>query len=744
MLLRAHGACQVLAARARFFAARRKAVKGEQRKWRRATEWVAVEEEMMSQRPREKAFLEDGLRTQEVLQWHRKEVQESNEVNDVAVQSSQERNRWWDNWEAEWDEGWDWEEKWQHRRPDGSIAQVDEVILGKDSPRRPRGPMWLQDGGYQPVPTLNHQQLTEAIVNARNNAQVDELHWQALCRRAELVAVSMTPAELLAIARCVGERQSGQLRLMWKIASMAVERISSFTTEDLVCFAHVYSSLDSVHHGMLNVVALILASPEDERMMDPMLAVDALKSFARAQYPLPLLVQEVRRIILQEASGTLKPKEALSALDSFSRLKSLDGELLAVLVPPSLQGSVSEICSAASWARSQLQNGGLTAPSEMPSAMSDSDALRSILSALRESLSNCKLQQLQLRSDRSSEPLCILPHKKGPTAVRGRLLLDAARLLSAGLGEPGDLDLAADLLRSVSAMRAGQNFIALWPTDALVDWMEVLEKLKPSSLPHELLPSMLGFIGADPTKLIRRPAMIASLADLLPGVLQTYGGQETSVSAIFDTGKMLCDVLEPELFRLRLQETFRVLDACLQVQALSSGDWTEGFQPHLLALLEAVFEALPAKFKSEAVFHRRAVRSGSELAAWCNLLACAMVHRKPPESLWALLAEECQGALAAAGLGEDLPGVSGALVAKQILEAFLSVQGVYQWDILDTETPLGRLALSVQTQWRHAIAKDGELEDPLHEPAPIPPQDAQSLRNLLRQSGIELPLEVRI
>ena len=743
MLLRAHGARQVLPAHARFFAARRKVVKGEQRKGRRATEWVAVEEEMMSQRPREKAFLEDGLRTQEVLQWHRKEIVDSNEVNDVAVQSSKDRNRWWDNWEAEWDEGWDWEERWQHRRPDGSVAQVEEVILGKDSPRRPRGPMWLQETGYQPVPTLNHQQLTEAIVNARKNAQVDELHWQALCRRAELVAVSMTPAELLAIARCVAERQSGQLRLMWKIASMAVERISSFTSEDLVCFAHVYSSLDSVHHGMLNVVALILASPEDERTMDPILAVDALRSFARAQYPLPLLLQEVRRIILQ-ASGSLKPKDALCALDSFSQLKSLDGELLSVLVPPSLQGSLSETCAAASWARSQLESGGLSldAPPEMSRAMSDADALRSILSALRESLSNSKWQQLQLRSDRNSEPLCILPHKEGPSAVRGRLLLDAARLLSAGLGE-GDLNLAAELLRSVTATRAGQDFIALWPTDALVDWLEVLEKLKPSSVPPELLPSMLGFIVADPTKLIRRPAMIASLADLLPCVLETYGGQETSVSAIFHTGKLLCDILEPELFRLRLQETFRVLDACLQVQALSSGDWTEGFQPHLEALLAAVFEALPAKFKSEAVFHRRSVRSGAEVAAWCQLLASALAHRRPPESLWALLAEESQVVLAAAGLGED-GGVSGALVAKQILEAFLSLRGVYQWDILDTETPLGRLALSVQAQWRHAIAKDGELEDPMHEPAPIPPQDAQSLRNLLQQSGIELPLEVRI
>lgn len=68
----------------------------------------------------------------------------------------------------------------------------------------------------------------------------------------------------------------------------------------------------------------------------------------------------------------------------------------------------------------------------------------------------------------------------------------------------------------------------------------------------------------------------------------------------------------------------------------------------------------------------------------------------------------------------------------------------YEWEIADPETPLGSVAHAIQTEWNRAIAKDGELEDPLHEPAPIPPEDAWSLKDLLETSGIELPKEVRI
>ena len=78
------------------------------------------------------------------------------------------------------------------------------------------------------------------------------------------------------------------------------------------------------------------------------------------------------------------------------------------------------------------------------------------------------------------------------------------------------------------------------------------------------------------------------------------------------------------------------------------------------------------------------------------------------------------------------------------MDSFLKVKDVYNWRILDQESPLGIVALAVQTQWKRAIARDGELEDPLHEPPAIPSEDARCLKHLFEESGIELPTDVRI
>lgn len=664
------------------------------------------------ERGEEKSFQQDALMARETLKWHRKETHLSKMIDDLVIEKAPkvETGRWWDSWEAEWDDGWDWEEKWQRKRLDGTPASPSEVIVGKDDPRRPQGPMWQrEDGSYQPVPTLNHYQLAEAIVAARNR-KVDELHWQALCRRAELVAMSMTPAELLAVARCVGERQSGQLRLLWKIATFVVERISSYTTVDLVCLANVYSSLDVVHHGMLNVVALILASPEDERIMDAPLAVDTLKSFARAEYPLPLLVGEVKRILLSDCLDTLKPRLALSALESFSALNSLDGELLALLLPhalgPSSLGNLAPICAAASWAASQAQFEPIKASGMHRSEAEDSmnqvathvtkpsmsinAAQEVILQALEACLQKCKLpnvqvvaqgkqtlQGLDIKSAPNAQgplcPLCVVPTLQGPpVSVRGELLLGAAQLLA--MSEQRRT-LAAQLLK---AAVGSSTKVALWQPEQLLPWLEVaMQSVTPatevSTIEPEVVVLILRSICTQPARLT---AISASLALALPRILQLYG--EPVMPAISDTGQLLCDTVRPELYRLPLLDTYRLLEGCLKVEALlASEETTESRSGPAKLLFSAVLKSLPLKFKSEAIFHRKVhSTSGPELAEWCVLLAESDLEAVP-ESVWALLAAKSQEALAASGLGVEAssrPEVSGARVARQIFSALLKVR----------------------------------------------------------------------
>ena len=707
----------------------------------------------------DRGFEEDALVAKKTLQWHRKEAQFTGEVYGCFLESQTNRTRWWDSWEVDWDDGWDWEQKWQSQRSDGSPAAPSEVIVGKDNPRRPSSPMWLEnDGHYRPVPSLNHSQLAEAIVDAPKK-KVDELHWQALCRRAELVAMSMTPAELLAVARCVAERQSGQLRLLWKIASLMVERIGSFTTTDLACLANVYSSLDAVHHGMLNVVALILASPEDEREMDAILAIDVLKSFARAQHPLPLLVNEVRRVLLSDPTE-LKPSMALSGLESFSKLKCLDGEILGCLLPYVLSTgpaaeSVAQICAAASWAyRQKLE---VQQMSDMSVSEALSDAQEAILSSVLERLQHCRWQQLQVlrakRFDSSSfsspqncvDCVVVVPTSGQMASVKGELLLAAAQLLASQLQSDSIDSSPRQLAKQILTAAVGTSSkLLLWSVEQRVEWLTVAADLAERSQELPILALLGSFHSLEAAKL----TMISpTVATVLPRIL-TYG--QPVASEVSQTVKLVCEAVRQELYRLRLKETYQVLEGAFKAQALL-GDFGESgaIELSVSSLLSAILDSLPAKFKSESVFHRKGVsQSGLELADWCTLLASAsftMDTISVPESIWKLLALECQSALAASGLGqENGESFSGAAVAKQMMDSFLKVKDIYHWDILDQETPLGLMSLAVQSQWKRAIARDGELEDPMHEPAPIPSEDALCLKHLFQESGIELPTEIRI
>ncbi|CAE7489594.1 unnamed protein product [Symbiodinium sp. CCMP2456] len=698
-------------------------------------------------------FTKDAQDAREALRWHRKEVHHAQEVKDALVEVSsgaeESTGRWWDAWDAEWDEGWDWEEKWR-------TAAGRSELVSKDDPRRPRGPLLSCEDGYQPVATLNHQELVAAIVSARNG-QADELQWQALCRRAELVAMSMTPAELLAIARCVGERQSGQLRLLWKIAMLSVEHLGSFTVQDLACLANVYSSIDTVHHGMLNVVALVLASSDDERNLDHVLAADVLASFARAQYPLPLLLGEARKVLLRD-SAELAPGLALSALESLSSLEGLDGELLAALLDRALPHSPSlqQTCATATWAwqvlalleklevPAPLENVEHLMVRERPS-ISGRHAVERITATLSESLRSVDLRHLRFIQTGDASYVCLAVSQKGqPSQLPSPQILASALLLTHQRTET-DSCLAAELVAASSG-----SMQPVWSAEQQVQWLRVAveaAEAAPVSNAELVQPLLKALPRHAPHLLIPEAAILASL---FPRILTQY---PTSEAAVAETAVALAQAVRPDLFRLRVHEARQVLHGyCSLMPVIMAQVNAEKILPEASRLFKSILDGFPAKLKSESVFHRSGQGQGQpsapELAAWCILLSNADLIRplgKVPEGIWEVLASECQEALTAAGLGQESDfEMSGAAIAEQMLLSFLRKRGDHDWSILNPETPLGAMANAVQALWRRAVARDGELEDPMHEPPAIPGEDALRLRELMAQHGLELPEEVVI
>ena len=77
-------------------------------------------------------------------------------------------------------------------------------------------------------------------------------------------------------------------------------------------------------------MALILTSPEDERTMNAAEACDVLSSFARAKYPLPLLLREAERILMAEAGGFSRSRERLLGFDAFGGLWGIFEVLLGL------------------------------------------------------------------------------------------------------------------------------------------------------------------------------------------------------------------------------------------------------------------------------------------------------------------------------------------------------------------------------------------------------------------------------
>ncbi|CAJ1369168.1 unnamed protein product, partial [Effrenium voratum] len=261
---------------------------------------------------------------------------------------------------------------------------------------------------------------------------------------------------------------------------------------------------------------------------------------------------------------------------SFSALRALSAGLCGRLAPAALGvADLRQSCEAAVWAwEEQTCLRGVKAIEG--EGWSGNMVTQVVLEKLKEALKQCRLQQLQLVS--SGAPLCVVPTLAGRAQVPGNAVLAAACLLATDNSESRQK--AGELLRAVASSSAK---LTLWPPEQRVRWLSVAAAVDASD---EAVALILENLASIPKQLALCSPV---LAELLPRV--AANGLHAEAEA---AGRALCDALVPELYRLRLPESQRLLAGCLELRAVlgQNGDALEAsYGPSCEALLKAVVEA---------------------------------------------------------------------------------------------------------------------------------------------------------
>jgi len=594
----------------------------------------------------------------------------------------------------------------------------------------------------------------------------------------------LTPAEVLAVVRCVAERQAGQLKLLWKLASMIVEKLAAFTTDDLVCFATAYASLDAIHHGLLNVIVLILADEEDERNMTSLQAVELLVAFSRAKYPLPLLIEIAKRELTKatKCTGKLPPEVALSGLASLTELGELDEACLAALLPQALapqalalHGSTAlpNACAACSWAlvaskhllgmQANLFVEGRAEHRAAPtSAPWSQNALLTVAAAARGALALHELRHLRLLQSGTNDdigPKCLVPARDSTSSstqmVNGEALLATAELLAmAGTRLPEDAAIVSYILEGAVA-RPGRA--EMWPLHLQVRWLALAGQgaIKIAPTAAELAPVDTSAAAASLVQALtaaKPHALLPKAPELLGAVctLTKWKSGPEAAPTLPDAAKLACVIAkeaQKSLFRLTLCESHAVVRDCLWLSAHLPKRQAATLEPEAVELLSIAAASLPAKFRAEAVFHRRGAGgvAAEDVVAWCALLADAELLAaagtdgsgiNAPEILDETWSHALEEALQVVRRG-DLDDAATALLASFVAEG--RRRG---WDVKDKQSPLGCLTMAIGAEWERAVARDGELEHPYHEPACISLDVEKRLRELFHELGVSPPESV--
>lgn len=380
--------------------------------------------------------------------------------------------------------------------------------------------------------------------------------------------------------------------------------------------------------------------------------------------------------------------------------------------------------------------------------MAGAEALAAVLAAAREALAQHDTRSLRVVRGGSGDQAvrCVLPCLAGSrvaTAVDGEALLAAAELLAdstlTGTQSPGstcgDASIAAALVEGVA--RAGG--VEMWPPALQVRWLcatvsslQFLQDIRALTASAVIL---LKRLCEQPMHglLPHAPRLFAALRELSETDSGSFAASTTSALAC-----LLVKEVRQNLFRLTLQESHVVIRDCLRFTANLPTDWVAPVRAEAALLFKMAVDGLPAKFRAECVFHRRSTEglAPADVVAWCSLLADGALLDvvgnvdAVPEETWSHALHEALEVIRCGDLDDAAPALLGAF----------AVEGRRRnWSADDELSPLGAMVVAVKSEWQRAIIRDGELEDPIHEPARIPDSVEQRLRELFDALGIPPP-----
>jgi len=391
-------------------------------------------------------------------------------------------------------------------------------------------------------------------------------------------------------------------------------------------------------------------------------------------------------------------------------------------------------------------------PAGATGSMAGDEAFDLVTRAARGAMKRVGLHHIRIVPDQAG-PSCLLPSQDGfrVSSVDGEALLATAELLASTgrrMLRTDHSDVTEDAPLAIalwqSAMRPGQA--EMWPLALQVRWLgvavkgsECVDGVQGIAAAPEVLAGLLAAIAAQPVHALLPHAspLFAALSGIAAS--QGLGGHSGGVAANTTTlACLLVKEIRQNLFRLTLKESCCVLDGCFQLRPKLPADKAAALQAEAQLLLAKAIESLPAKFRAETVFHRKHHQgiASSDVVAWCHLLAndtllqFANGARAVPDDTWKHLAQEACQVIERGDLDD---------AAATLLGAFVAEGRRRRWSAADTQSPLGSVVAALRSEWQRVIACDGELEDPIHEPLPMPEAVEHRLRELFAELEIAPP-----
>lgn len=375
--------------------------------------------------------------------------------------------------------------------------------------------------------------------------------------------------------------------------------------------------------------------------------------------------------------------------------------------------------------------------------MTGEDAYIMVRGATRAALAELEPRQLLVTKGKSGM-LCIMPRKYAAGAsadkstavgISGDMLLATAEFLVDTSTFSLETSAAAQDALIVASLFEGAmqtRCLQAWSLELQVGWL----RLAATALPLLEMDTLKAGSSALLTSLEKQPpSKMVTHAAVCFKALPALAAKATRVEvASFATA--LVSVVRREHFRLRIHEASAVLDNCCKLLTLLPKDNAVQLRDNVERLAATALAGLPAKFNSERVFHGKHGDGVKEedVLLWCELMTripdAITISNAVLNNIWKHLAGEV---VLVINRGEP----DETTVA--ILRAFVSESHRRGWDAKDVSSPLGAVAEVVAVEWKRAIVRDGELEDAMHEPLPIPDAAEAELLSLFSQIGLKAP-----